>query len=204
MVNETADRIILGAADLFFEQGFAKVTMDEIARHTRLSKKTLYNHFPTKLALMASVIENSVQSILRGLNDIAADLNQDFLSKMERMMEFIYQELGLKRLNFFENFQRYYASDNEKPVQVIKERIISLIKQLIREAEEKNLIQPGVDKNVLPWVYLNMLYGLVELYKSSRVPVHPGELLVESLKITFFGILTAKGKHEQHRQEQDI
>lgn len=194
MANETADRIISGASELFFEYGFGKVTMDEIANHVGLTKKTLYNHFPTKLKLMAAVIEASVQSILKGLNAIAADRTKSFMAKMERMMEFIYQELVTRRLTFFENFQQYYVNHYEKPVQVIKERILSLIEQLVAESEEQHIIRPEVKREVIPYMYLNMLYGLIGMYKNTRVPVHPGELLVESLKSTLFGIFVRTGK----------
>jgi len=194
MTNETAERIVSGASELFFEYGFSKITVDEIANHVGLTKKTVYNHFPTKLAIMVSVIETNVGSILKGLASIAAAKSLDFFSKMERMMEFIYHELGMKRLTFFESFQQYYIKNHEKPVQVIKERIISLIEQLIGESEQARLIKPGVKKSIIPYIYINMLYGLVGLYKDTRVPVHPGELLVESMKSTFFGILNDPGK----------
>lgn len=204
MSNETPEIIIAGAAELFFEHGFSKITVDEIAKYIGVAKKTIYNHFPNKLSILTSVVETTVQAILKGIDDIAADMGMNSLTKLEKMMDFIYREIGMRRLFFFEGFHQYYLANNEKPVEIIKERIIILIRQLINDSQREGLLRSDIRTDVLPYVYLNMLYGLSELYKTTRVPVHPGQLLIDSLEISFFGILTANEKLGQRRQERDV
>ncbi len=46
------EKIIRKAREMFFRYGFKDVTMDEIARGVGISKKTLYQHFPAKEALL--------------------------------------------------------------------------------------------------------------------------------------------------------
>ncbi|HSM41076.1 MAG TPA: TetR/AcrR family transcriptional regulator [Afifellaceae bacterium] len=61
MIAPTADtktRILNSAYRLFYEGGFARVSMDAIADTTGVTKKTLYYHFPSKDALAASVLEH--------------------------------------------------------------------------------------------------------------------------------------------------
>lgn len=204
MANETPEIIIAGAAELFFEHGFSKITVDEIAKHIGITKKTIYNHFPNKLALLTAVVETTVQAILKGIDNIASNIGVDSLTKLENMIDFIYREIGMRRLFFFEGFHQYYLANNEKPVEVIKERIITLIRQLINDSQREGLLRQDIRIDVLPYVYLNMLYGLMELYKTTRVPVHPGQLLIDSLEISFYGILAAKEKRGKRPQEREI
>jgi AcrR family transcriptional regulator len=42
------EEIVKESTTLFLKYGFKSVTMDEIAQHMRISKKTIYNHFPNK------------------------------------------------------------------------------------------------------------------------------------------------------------
>lgn len=57
MVNETKDRIITGADELFMRLGIKSVTMDDIASHLAVSKKTIYQNFKDKDALVIAVSE---------------------------------------------------------------------------------------------------------------------------------------------------
>ena len=50
------DTIILNASELFLNYGFKSITMDDIANHLGISKKTLYNHFQDKSQLVREII----------------------------------------------------------------------------------------------------------------------------------------------------
>ena len=53
----TRQRILDAAYRLFRRQGYTRVSMDEIAVATAVTKRTLYYHFESKDALLAAVLE---------------------------------------------------------------------------------------------------------------------------------------------------
>jgi AcrR family transcriptional regulator len=53
----TQKRILDAAYALFRRRGYSRVSMDEIAAASAVTKKTLYYHFQSKDALLASVLE---------------------------------------------------------------------------------------------------------------------------------------------------
>src|ERR1044072_8450954 len=53
----TRQRILAAAYVLFRQRGYSRVSMDEIAAATRVTKRTLYNHFQSKDQLLARVLE---------------------------------------------------------------------------------------------------------------------------------------------------
>ncbi|MFT3804261.1 MAG: helix-turn-helix domain-containing protein [Burkholderiaceae bacterium] len=65
------DHLTDTATRLFAAHGYAAVTMEQIAAEAEVAKRTLYNHFPTKDALLARWIE---QSLRRSLADLAPKL----------------------------------------------------------------------------------------------------------------------------------
>ena len=52
---ETRHKLLRGAEELFMRYGVRSITMDEIARHLSISKKTLYQYFADKNDIVASV-----------------------------------------------------------------------------------------------------------------------------------------------------
>ncbi len=55
---DTRTRILTTAYGLFYKEGFARVSMDSIARAVGVTKRTLYYHFDSKDALVADVLDH--------------------------------------------------------------------------------------------------------------------------------------------------
>src|SRR5262245_19486879 len=54
----TRQRILDAAYKLFRSKGYSRVSMDEIAAATTVTKRTLYYHFKSKDSLLAAVLES--------------------------------------------------------------------------------------------------------------------------------------------------
>jgi len=71
--NPKREQIIATGKELFWKFGFKRVTIEEIARESRVSKMTFYKYFPnkTKLAIvvMDKVFETSMEKV-RNLHDV--------------------------------------------------------------------------------------------------------------------------------------
>ena len=52
---KTKDRILQGAQELFFKYGIKSITMDDIAKHLAISKKTIYHFFEDKDQIVISL-----------------------------------------------------------------------------------------------------------------------------------------------------
>ena len=57
--QQTRLRILDAAFGLFWRQGFLRVSMDDIATRAGITKRALYQHFPSKDDLMAATLEHS-------------------------------------------------------------------------------------------------------------------------------------------------
>lgn len=58
---DVKDKILKGAEELFMRYGIRSISMDDIARHLTVSKKTLYQHFADKDDLVLSVSRSHLQ-----------------------------------------------------------------------------------------------------------------------------------------------
>jgi len=55
--RESKEKLIRGAEELFMKYGLRSVSMDDIARHLGISKKTIYQHFADKDEVVATVAQ---------------------------------------------------------------------------------------------------------------------------------------------------
>src|ERR1700722_17833635 len=49
-------QILKGAEELFFRYGLKSITMDDIARHLGMSKRTIYENYPTKDSIVSALL----------------------------------------------------------------------------------------------------------------------------------------------------
>ncbi len=66
-LNETQERIIRAALDLFAEHGFASATTEAIAGRAGVTEKTLFRHFGSKKALFAKTLYPAMLRMLEPL-----------------------------------------------------------------------------------------------------------------------------------------
>src|SRR6266511_1257546 len=93
MANEGRQRIVEAARAHFFSHGFRSVTMDDLAAGLGMSKKTLYAHFPSKIALLEAVLANKFAGIEAKLNEIARAYPHDFSAALHELLANTQREL---------------------------------------------------------------------------------------------------------------
>src|SRR5947209_6820560 len=64
--QETRERIIETAADLIFEKGVDRTTIDDVRTAANVSSSQLYHYFDDKPALVRAVIEHQTDTVVGG------------------------------------------------------------------------------------------------------------------------------------------
>ena len=71
----TRQRIVAAAADLMFEHGVARTSLDEVKASAGVSSSQLYHYFEDKSALVGAVIEYQTEEVLSGQQPHLASLD---------------------------------------------------------------------------------------------------------------------------------
>lgn len=70
MVALKRDRIVDAAADLFYERGFTRTTLDDVAERLGVTKPFIYHSFGSKTALLAEICTRGVQAALTEIEQV--------------------------------------------------------------------------------------------------------------------------------------
>jgi AcrR family transcriptional regulator len=93
--------IINTACRKFSRYGYSKTTMEDIAKECRITKPTLYNHFPAKLDLFKAVIDVEQRSFYTMLGEMASKQ----ASATDRLRA--YADMHVKSLKKFMNIGEF-------------------------------------------------------------------------------------------------
>ncbi|MCK5457664.1 MAG: helix-turn-helix transcriptional regulator, partial [Melioribacteraceae bacterium] len=63
-------KILLFASEKFFRDGFRKVSMDELAKEMKISKKTIYRHFASKEEIVEATVDSLQTNLKRAIDQI--------------------------------------------------------------------------------------------------------------------------------------
>lgn len=91
--DETHERILNLAKTRFLTQRYSKVSVDELSKGLRISKKTLYQHFSSKEVLLSEAVAQHLGDFGVSIRQIV-DGDGDFVAKLEHLLRLIHERFG--------------------------------------------------------------------------------------------------------------
>lgn len=191
MTLDTRSKIIGKAAALFVESGIKGITMDELAEHLGMSKRTIYEHFADKKEL----VKECVIFIDNKKDELAKDAEKHSKNVIETLLT-----LHLNNLKMMGSVNRKFADDIKK--------FYPELHNYFQEKRESsvystiNFLQKGVEEGVVRddqnvEIYANLLHEEMYLLFDNR-SIHLSEFSVKEVYSVMFlcflrGIATNKG-----------
>lgn len=183
-INPKREQILHGAMQVFLEHGYARTSMDRVAKVAKVSKNTIYNHFQDKEGLFTALIEqittNRFQIVfgsvpLQGkptvvLRQIAEKLLTTILPDREYIS---FLRLLIGESERFPQLARLFVSNLPK-------KVLSILSQYLRSHPELNLPNPEVTARI----FMSSLMGYVitqEILQGKEIIPLSQQDLIENL-----------------------
>jgi len=182
--------IIHTAKDLFWKHGVSRVTMQEISDKADVSKMTLYKYYSNKRELALEVLKNQVGNAFIKFEQIIHS-DMEFEEKLEQM--FLMKIVGTKGISreFLNDIYQNRKLGLYKYIEEQTQRSTELFKKFLAESQQQGLIRRDLK---IPFVehYINQLTGLVTNQQLLAHYDNPQELIMESMRFMFYGLLPGK------------
>jgi TetR/AcrR family transcriptional regulator, cholesterol catabolism regulator len=200
------DRIQQKANELFTRYGIRSVTMDEIAGQLGISKKTIYQFYSDKEAL--------VNDIFKGITDqnkvkcahfkevaenaiheqyLSSESAQEIFSNMNSSVLF---DLNRFHPNVFAEFEKFK-----------KQFLFNIIKENIQRGIKEGLFRKDINVNIITWLRLEMISGIFNNEEVLTGKTKLNQFENEMKEFFLHGICTEKGlslisKYKHQRQKK--
>jgi len=142
------ERIISGGEELFLKAGIKSVTMDDIAKHLGMSKKTIYQFFKDKNELVIALVQKKLKEDEDQMEEIVSK-SGNVIEGMINMMKC--SEDIFSRINpiVIHDMQKYHP-DAWKQFQNFKSGVIvQTLEELLKKGIEQGYIRPDIDVKVI-------------------------------------------------------
>jgi len=142
------ENIILFAREIFFSNGFHKVSMESISSGLQISKKTLYKHFSSKESLLEEIINRELNNAANALNNII-NLKKNVVEKIIGIYEYYMNEVSKYSNLWFKDLRVHAPKLWEKIHSFEVCNIYSRLKDLIEEGKKENLINRELPSDLI-------------------------------------------------------
>jgi len=192
--DATRQRIVQAARTHFFSHGFRGVTMDDLAEELAISKKTLYAHFPSKIALLEAVLADKFAGVEAKLEEIASAYPHDFPAALHELLANTRRELDEIKPPFVRDMRQKAP----QVFKIVERRRAELIQRffgkLFVEGQRTGMVRKDIPAKLIIEILLAMVQGIMNPPKMEELGMVPKEGFAGILKIVLEGALTQKGR----------
>jgi AcrR family transcriptional regulator len=205
---EPKERILKKAEELFMQFGIRSVSMDDIANHLGMSKKTLYQYFADKDELVSGVVAGHISEVececLNCHKEAKDAIHEIFLT-----MEHIMQELGNMNPSLLYDLEKFHFRAYQRFREYKDKFLLQVIRQNIEWGIKDELYRPDVDIDVMSKYRIEsmMIPFNVALFPPGKYNLATTSgLIIENFT---YGLATIKGhkliqKYNEQRKKQDL
>ncbi len=178
------EKILASARGLFLARGYRATTMDEIARQAGMSKRTLYETFPSKHAVATEVVESELKVFSSRMRLIIKSTKEP-LDKLLNLSRFFTQlpYPGITPVALID-LQRELPELWER-VEQVEEKVLSEMSQVIDEGKQMGVFRSEADTAVT----IAALTGALESTMSADFLLNTS-LSLEDVYASIFELIT--------------
>ena len=187
-------RIVAAARSHFYAFGFRAVTMDDLAGELRMSKKTLYQHFPSKMAVVEAVILDKVHRIEVDLERITSDSSANFPGTLQRLLATVQGHLEEVQPPFLRDLQR----DAPEMFRIVENRRRDMVHQhfgrLIGAGKSVGIIREDIPTQLIIEILLAVTEAIINPEKLTDLGLAAKDGFTAVISVVFRGVLTETGR----------
>ena len=198
-------KIVDQSIQLFLKYGYKSVTMDDIAKHMGVSKKTIYVHFPTKDQLVEQSAVNHLDGIIKRINVISKQ-SKDPIIELYQIKKEALNHLSSEKNSPQYQLQKYYPSLYSRLKEKEFSALSGLFSNSIYKGIQTGIFRKDIDVDFVVRIFFNGIRGIanikllpIEIYKIEDLLLNFSEYHLRAL-CTHEGII----KLENYKKERDL
>ena len=191
-IRNNTREILDKAEKLFLTLGIRSVSMDDISQAMGMSKKTLYQYFQNKDALVQEVIESHVEREQDEINQIKLEA-KDALYELKKIGSMVIRNIEDVSPSTLHDLQKYYRHSFEILMKEQNEFVYQCFIENIKRGVEEGLYRSDLNPEIVARIYSSSSFFVVEALADPSFKYSRKELIEELYNYHVRGIATAKG-----------
>ncbi len=145
---EVKENIIAGASELFLRYGIKSISMDDIAKHLSISKKTIYQHFEDKDQLVLSVVEHEMKKDVERLTKITEN-SENILEELVKTALYMKEHVSNMNPSLLYDLKKYHPASHSKFREFSKGFLVEKITKSIHRGIAEGIFRENINVEMM-------------------------------------------------------
>ena len=188
------EKILLGSEELFHQHGVKNLSMDEIARHLGVSKKTIYIYFKDKQDLLTACVRNHFlarETAMKSLHQQNLPAIEEYFYLMDEVSNSIREHTS--SLLMIQEIKRYYPEVWGIFREFKQKCILNSVENNLRNGINEGVYRPEIDVAIIARIRGAEMEAISNPEIFPHYEFHLPHLFDQLLMYHLYGICTPKG-----------
>jgi len=191
--QDNKEKLLKGAEDLFMRYGVRSITMDDIARHLGISKKTIYQHFADKDDVVVSVAKSRLEKQRQQFDKVTAE-SKNSVEEMVKLSYCIKENMRDTNPSVLFDMQKYHQRAWNVWLEFKHKFIRHSIMQSLKRGMDEGYFRSDINTDILVTMRLEVVQMAFDNMIFPRDQFNLTEVQSHLFDHFVYGILTEKGK----------
>ncbi len=185
--------ILKASGQLYMKHGIRSVSMDDLARHLGISKKTIYLYYENKEALVQDIVYAQIKQEAEEVANILAT-SKNAIEQMQKIAKMALRTLGEVSSGTMFDLQKYYRKQWEAITNLHKKLIFEVIKQNIELGVQEGIYRADINPEIIARLYGEIAFSIVNNDVFSMHDFGKQDIYRQAFQYHINGILSTKGE----------
>ena len=191
-MEKPEDHILIAAEKLFMKFGMRSVTMDDIAKHLGISKKTIYANFKDKNELVVQLVTHKLKADQYHMEQFPLKA-ANAIEEVFFVMDFLKENLAGINPIVFLDLEKYHKDAHKLMMDFHQNFIFNSVKAGLERGIKENIFRENINIDILAAARVGQINWTLEsnLIRSGMYCVYD---VFQELTLQFlFGVCTLSG-----------
>jgi TetR/AcrR family transcriptional regulator, cholesterol catabolism regulator len=190
-MDENTRSIVEKVSRLYQRYGIKSVTMDDVAKHLGISKKTLYEYFSDKEDLVRQVVYHSHDKMEALFSGIRQNLNPiEELLEVYRLIRFMFRDYN-PSMEY--DIRKYYPDLYNRIKETRRNRMFETVYRNLAKGKSEGLYRREMNSRIIAKLHVLRVEGMFENELFTVEEITSLKVFHEIFYYHVFGILSPKG-----------
>lgn len=191
-MDEKAQKIVYQAIELFTQYGVRSLTMDDLARHMGISKKTLYQVVDDKADLVARGIQCYIDQDVRELEQVHEE-SENAIDEMFLIAQRVSEHLKQMHPSVLYDLEKYYPQAFKLFDEYKARDIHRVVSRNIEDGIKQGLYRDSINIPIVTGLYIGRMDIIFDQQLFPANKYSPKDVYFEAIRYHIRGIASEKG-----------
>ena len=199
----TLNNILSTARTLFYKYGLKSVSMDDVAKEAGVSKKTIYEYFEDKKALVKAIVAGFIKNNRETISECSKK-SPNAVEEVLVQVKLLYATLSDINYNFFHELERMYPQAWQELTAYKKETFSMLIINNLERGIAEGFFRADLPLQFTADMRLHQISTAIDPVNFSEKKYDVHQLMMSFTDFYLHAITTKEGKELINKYQVSI